>query len=94
MITESKPMCKARVASRGSWTRHDCRKPAVTAAGYCRTHDPELREQRAARRGPSKFERQGMGFKDLRAALQDLTALGHEALADRIDAAVKRILNG
>ena len=51
--------CKATVWDRESrWLRsYPCTRKAVTAAGYCKQHDPELRSARAASRGPTQWER-------------------------------------
>ena len=53
------PKCKEKVCDRSNrWLRgYPCKNKAVTAAGYCRMHDPDLRKERDAKRGPSKWER-------------------------------------
>ena len=49
---------------------HQCSRRAVTAAGYCRQHDPELKRQRTASRPPSKWARQMLVRKVVRTWIQ------------------------
>lgn len=50
--------CREMVSSSNAWRMSSCMNKAVTEAGYCRVHDPELRRLREAKRTPSKYERQ------------------------------------
>lgn len=53
------PRCRKTVHDRDDlWDVHGhrCTRAAVTEAGYCRQHDPELRADREARRPPTKYE--------------------------------------
>ena len=50
--------CPERVADEGGWRFHICGRKAVTERGFCRVHDPEFREARRKKRGPTAFERE------------------------------------
>jgi len=53
-----KKRCKYDVADAGGWRFHQCMNKAVTAAGYCRVHDPDEKTKRAKKRGPTQLERE------------------------------------
>lgn len=66
--------CKAKIADHTGFHFYGCGKPAVTDAGYCRTHDPECRATRAKKRGPTKWEREMAAEKAMRDELATLRA--------------------
>lgn len=66
--------CKERVPDDFGVGFHGCMNNATTAAGYCRTHDPECVAARAAKRGPTKWEREMAAEKAKREELAELRA--------------------
>jgi hypothetical protein len=76
--------CKEEVSSSDGWRSHRCSYKAVTDAGYCRTHDPELAKQRAAKRGPSRWERERLAREQLMAACDDV-ARSHPELSGQME---------
>ena len=57
--------CQADVYGESAWSPHRCTRKAVTAAGYCKQHDPELKRQQKKKRGPTRGE-QGMAARKRR----------------------------
>lgn len=84
MTTESKPMCKARICRSQAWRSVECGRPAVTDAGFCRIHDPELKNERAKKRQPTKWEREAAAWKAMDKAIDEVRAMGNTELADRL----------
>lgn len=65
--------CKeSQVSSPNSWRYAQCQNKAVTGAGYCRVHDPELRAARQAKRPPTKWERINKARRELEEVLETL----------------------
>jgi hypothetical protein len=57
--------CRKLVANGGGSARfHQCLNDAVTKAGYCRVHDPELREQRRAKQTKCAYVNEETGKPD------------------------------
>lgn len=56
-MNEPDNKCKREINDGPGWRWHQCDNAAVTEAGFCRVHDPDLQAERAKKRGPSKFER-------------------------------------
>jgi hypothetical protein len=79
--------CPERVASEGGWHFHTCGRKAVTERGFCRIHDPELREERRKKRGPTAFEREmsriDAGRNELDAARSRIAALDESLAATK-----------
>lgn len=40
------------------WQAYPCKKRALDGSDFCGTHDPQRKAERAAKRGPTKFERE------------------------------------
>ena len=69
--------CEARVRDSGGYHPYPCANPAKYG-DYCGQHSPEKRAERAAKRGPTKWERECAARKRYREALTSL----REALAE------------
>lgn len=63
-----KKRCAGRVWDSGHWHSWQCTHPAKHG-DYCGQHSPEKKAERAARRGPSKFERESAMRQEYRDAL-------------------------
>lgn len=63
--------CKQNVYSDSiGWRSRRCESKAVTHAGYCRLHDPDLRAEREKKRPPVKWERKHAVRKLVEAAIE------------------------
>lgn len=49
--------CPKSVSDHTGFRFFPCGNKAVTIAGFCRVHDPDLREERRRKRGPTQWER-------------------------------------
>lgn len=74
--------CKEQVWD--GFRSYQCSRTAVTAAGYCRQHDPTLAKEREAKRGPTKFEREAAARTRLNAVLDRLGSLTEGEAAELV----------
>ena len=57
MMRTEATRCKQQVTDTLGWHFYPCGRKAIRD-GFCRIHHPEERAARAAKRGPTKFERE------------------------------------
>lgn len=66
--------CPAQIADHSGFHWYACGKKASTSDGYCRTHDPKLREERRKARGPTAWEREMAAKKAERERIEGIEA--------------------
>ncbi len=70
-MAKEKKRCKERVYSSYSFTGHPCSFNAKPGSDYCGHHDPKAKAARAAKRGPTKWEREQIASENRRKRLRN-----------------------